>query len=132
LRAWSETGALEGELSFDEGKDAGGPLDIGVAMRRPLDEAGGRREQRVVVLGDGDFVSNAYLGNGGNLELALNVIGWLAGDDTLINIPAKAAPDLDFNLSRAAAGLIAFGALLVLPAGLLGTGAVVWHLRRRR
>jgi ABC-type uncharacterized transport system involved in gliding motility auxiliary subunit len=160
LRAWSETGDLEGDLHFDDDADVSGPLDIGIAMRRTvatdptpgmeeveprpspgMDEVGRRRkpkpreqrsrEQRIIVVGDGDFLSNAYIGSGSNLALALNIFNWLANDESLIDIPVRSAPDLDFELSRTTAGLIRFGAMFGLPALLLGAGFFIWHRRRR-
>ncbi len=134
LRAWSETGDLSDELHFDDAVDVSGPLDIGIAMQRTVaagDQRGEDTKQRVIVIGDGDFLSNAYLGNGSNLDLALNVFNWLADDETLIDIPARRAPDLSFELSRSGAALIRFGSLFGLPALLLGTGFFIWHRRRR-
>ena len=89
------------------------------------------REQRIIVVGDGDFLSNAYLGSGSNLALALNIFNWLANDETLIDIPVRSAPDLDFELSRTTAVLIRIGAMFGLPALLLGTGFFIWRRRRR-
>ena len=129
LRAWSETGDLKGELHFDDDADVSGPLDIGIAMQRTF--AANDGEQRIIVVGDGDFLSNAYLGSGSNLALALNIFNWLANDETLIDIPVRSAPDLDFELSRTTAVLIRIGAMFGLPALLLGTGFLVWHRRRR-
>ena len=134
LRAWSETGGLTGELRFNDAADVSGPLDIGIAMQRTLaanDRQDAGKEQRVIVIGDGDFLSNAYLGGGSNLDLALNVFNWLAGDDVLIDIPARSAPDLAFELSRTTAALIRFGVMFALPALLLGTGFFIWRRRRR-
>ena len=134
LRAWSETGDLSDELHFDDAVDVSGPLDIGIAMQRTVaagEQRGEDTKQRVIVIGDGDFLSNAYLGNGSNLDLALNVFNWLADDETLIDIPARRAPDLSFELSRSGAALIRFGSLFGLPALLLGTGFFIWHRRRR-
>jgi ABC-type uncharacterized transport system involved in gliding motility auxiliary subunit len=101
-----------------------------------MDEIGRRtrpkpREQRIIIIGDGDFLSNAYLGRGSNLTLALNIFNWLANDETLIDIPVRSAPDQDFELSRASAALIRIGAMFGLPALLLGTGFFIWHRRRR-
>ena len=84
----------------------------------------------MVVIGDGDFLSNAYLGGGSNLDLALNVFNWLADDEVLIDIPTKIAPDLAFELSPVAALLIRFGVMFGLPALLLGAGFFIWHRRR--
>jgi ABC-type uncharacterized transport system involved in gliding motility auxiliary subunit len=89
-------------------------------------------EQRIVVMGDGDFLSNAYLGNGGNLNLGLNLINWLSQTDQFINIGAKTAPDRTLNLSPIASGTIALGFLFLLPIALIGTGATIWFKRRRR
>ena len=134
LRAWSETGDLKGELKFDDDADVSGPLDIGIAMQRTVaanDERAHNKEQRIIVVGDGDFLSNAYLGSGANLALALNIFNWLANDETLIDIPVRSAPDLDFELSRTTAVLIRVGAMFGLPALLLGTGFFIWRRRRR-
>ncbi|BBL76704.1 DUF4350 domain-containing protein [Methylomagnum ishizawai] len=88
--------------------------------------------QRIVVVGDGDFLSNAYLGNGGNLDLGLNILQWLGRSDSLINIPAKVAPDSKLDLAPLASGAIAVGFLFILPLILIGTGATIWFKRRRR
>ncbi len=132
-RSWSETGELAGEITFDEGSDVAGPLTLGVALTRALEpgEEGGKAEQRVVVIGDGDFISNAYLGNGGNLDLAMNVANWLASDDQLLNIPAKTALDTSLELTQTEATVIGVVFLFVLPLLLLGSGGLVWWRRRK-
>ena len=101
---------------------------IGYALSRKA----ARGQQRVLVIGDGDFLSNAYLGNAGNLDLGLNLVRWATGQDRLLDIPAKTAVDLELNLSRTALIVIGFGFLLVLPAGLALTGGIIWWRRRRR
>lgn len=99
------------------------------ASDKPAEKA---REQRIVVVGDGDFLSNTYLGNGGNLNLGLNLVQWLSHNDALINIPAKTAGDTTLELSQIASGLIGVGFLLLLPALLIGTGGWIWFRRRGR
>ncbi len=132
-RTWNETGPIKGEVSRDpaSGEEAG-PLHIGIALVREIREGATTRQQRILVVGDGDFLSNAYLGNGGNLDLGLNLIRWLTREDRLLNIPAKTAPDLSLNLSHAATLVIGFGFLMVLPLGLMATGVMVWWRRKRR
>lgn len=135
-RSWLETGKLEGNVKYDPARgDRLGPLSIGVSLTRPLKSAGkdsAPGEQRVVVTGDGDFISNAYLGNAGNLTLGLNIFNWLAHDDSYISINPRPAPDLTLFLSPLAQGLIGFGFLLALPLILLTAGIGVWLRRRRR
>ena len=126
--AWSETGALKGKVTLDAGREARGPLAIGIAATRELE----KREQRVVVIGDADFLSNTYLGNGGNLDLGMNLVNWVSSDEAHIDLPNRAAVDASLNLSQGEQITIAFGFLIFLPLFLLGTGIVVWWRRRRR
>jgi ABC-type uncharacterized transport system involved in gliding motility auxiliary subunit len=114
-----------------------GPLDIGFVFSRPVSKkANGAdesaAEQRVIVIGDSDFVSNAYLGNGGNIDLGLNLFNWLNHDDRFITITARTANDVNLELSKSAQIVIGFGFLFILPAILLGTGVGIWWRRRNR
>ena len=83
-RGWVEMGKLDGTIAFDKARDVPGPVNIAVALERNVNE----RAQRVVVVGNGHFLSNQFLGNGGNLDLGVNLINWLAGDDALDCDPA--------------------------------------------
>ncbi len=134
-RSWSETGSLiSGSVRFDQAEDVAGPLTIGYAMSRPLpdEQVEMAREQRIMVIGDGDFLSNSFLGSGGNLDLAMNIINWLTRDEALIAIPAKVAPDTRLELSPLAGKIIGLTFLLVIPSILLGCGVTIWWRRRRR
>lgn len=97
---------------------------LGVALERG--------EQRVVVVGDGDFLSNTWLNNAGNLELGLNLVNWVVGDDEQIDITLRSAPDLTLELSQAAYYAIAAVFLLGLPLAYLVAGVVIRWRRRRR
>jgi len=88
-------------------------------------------EQRLIIVGDGDFLSNAFLGYGGNLDLGLKMINWLATDDVLIDIPSKTAVDLDLELSSSAVILLGGIFLFILPLGLIGMGISIWLWRRK-
>jgi len=138
-RSWIETGPLDGTLRFNpDSAERAGPLTVGVALYRPrpgLPAAADPlavNEQRIVIMGDGDFLSNTYLGNGANLELGLNIIHWLTLDDTPILIVPKAAPDPNLNLSENELALIAAIFLIGLPGALLAGGWLIWFYRQRR
>lgn len=129
---WQEKGELKGDVGFDSGTDIRGPLNIAVSLERKLsaDQPGGPRQQRVVVVGDGDFLSNTYIGNSGNLELGMRLINWLSNDDNLISIPVKYAQDTQLELSQLSAGILGFGFLIILPVLILGAGGLIWWRRK--
>jgi ABC-type uncharacterized transport system involved in gliding motility auxiliary subunit len=137
-RAWTEIGPISGTIRFDEDSDERmGPLDIGFVFSRVKnkkdagDEESGT-EQRVIVIGDSDFLSNAYLGNGGNVELGLNLFNWLNHDDQFITVTARTASDVNLELGKTAQIIIGFGFLFGIPLLLLGAGAAIWWRRRNR
>ena len=137
-RSWTELGKLDGTISLDPDSDErGGPLDIGFALTRSPEESDddaseNEKGQRVVIIGDGDFLANSYLGNGGNLDLGLNLIDWLNHDDQFISITVRPAGDTTLELSKTAQILIGFGFLFALPAILLFSGLFIWWRRRTR
>jgi len=142
-RSWSETDEIKDNIKFDKSRDVPGPLTIGVAFKRLFDgnddnnnpiENGlvSDHEQRIVVIGDGDFLSNSFLGNGGNLDLGVSILNSLSHDDAYIAIPTKTAPDLNLALSTTVQIIIGFGFLLVLPLTLIGCGVFIWFKRRKQ
>jgi len=137
---WLETGVLEGEIEYNEDSDLIGPLDIGITLEKTiendlgndLDEPSETIQQRIIVIGDGDFLSNTYVGNSGNLDLGIRLINWLSNDDDFISIPIKTVNDAHLELSLLASGIIAFGFILVLPLLFLGTGLTIWWRRKKQ
>ena len=144
--SWSENSPLRGVVDFDEKVDFMGPLALGVALSKKLapkkesepveqdktDEESRLPEQRIVILGDVDFLSNNFLGNQGNQDMGHNILNWLSHDDTFIAIPAKVAKDTTLTLSQTGWSLIGLFFFIVLPVTLLGTGVAIWWRRRKR
>ena len=135
-KSWTQIGAIpkKGDtatIAFDADKgEIPGPLDLGFALSR-LSPSPAKKEQRAVVIGDGDFLSNAFLGNGGNREFGQRVFDWLLGDDALIDLPDKGAPDRQLDLTQTQLGVIGLAFLLVLPIVLSLAGATIWWRRKR-
>ncbi|MDD1612612.1 MAG: GldG family protein [Methylococcaceae bacterium] len=128
--SWTETGPLTGTIRFEsDGAEKQGPITMAYALTRNLHDG---NQQRIIVVGDGDFLANSYIGNAGNLEMGLRMVNWLIHDDRFIDIPAKTAPDRTLKLTTTSIAMIGFGFLIVLPLCLLGTGFWVWRRRRRR
>lgn len=126
-RGWVEMGKLDEKITYDAARDIPGPVNIALALERSVND----RMQRVVVIGSGSFLANAFLGNGGNLDLGVNVVNWLSGDDALIAIQPRPSLDSNLELGRGAQYLILFGFLVLLPLTFASTGVVVWWRRRR-
>lgn len=122
----TETSPLRDQIDFDADQEQLGPLALAVAITSITDQ-----QQRIVITGDGDFIANTYLGNGGNPDLGLRMINWLTHDDTLITIPFRAASDLDFEMSKAASAIVGIGFLIVLPLLFAITGLIIGWRRRR-
>ncbi len=148
-QSWTETGSIAGKIRFDaDGDEKQGPLAFTYALTRPsngaidkalLSAAEGlgaesvqAQEQRIVVVGDGDFLSNSYIGNVGNLDMGLRMVNWLIHDDRFIDIPAKIATDKSLQLSQTSVAVIGFGFLVVIPLLLMGTGFYIWRKRKQR
>ncbi len=124
---WVETGDLNKEIRFDQGRDVHGPVPVAVALERSQNNRG----QRVVVIGGSSFLSNTIVGQLGNLDFGTNVLNWLSEDENLITIQPRPRVDSDLNLTRAKLGVIAIGFLLFVPAAFLFAGGMIWWRRRR-
>lgn len=131
---WVESSALDGEARFDEGVDGPGPVVVASALTRPKPLHDGGSEgvlQRIVVVGDGDFLSNTFIGNGGNKELATRWLDWVAADDALLAVSSDAVRDSRLELTPTHLGLIGFGFLVGIPLCWALWAGWVWWSRRR-
>ncbi|MCX4188521.1 hypothetical protein [Methylophaga sp. OBS4] len=133
--AWVESDIINQQnlatQAYDAGADVPGPVSLGYVLSRQL-ENDSDRQQRIAVIGDGDFISNSYIGNAANLDLAMALANWLGHDDQLINIPVKTSVGTQLSLSSTQSMIIGLGFLLVLPVFFLATGFGIWWRRRRR
>lgn len=136
ITSWLESGDIQGNVKFDDDADKPGPLTIGMSLTRDNLSAINADttvipEQRVVVLGDSDFMRNNYIGQGSNLEFSSNLFNWLSADDELLSIKTNVASGTKLELSKA--GRIGLTALWVaLPIALFGFGLWRWLRRRKR
>ncbi|MDZ4210686.1 MAG: Gldg family protein, partial [Methylotenera sp.] len=128
----SEKLAKDAKPVFNEKKDKRGPVNIGVALERIY----GKKGQRVVVMGNGNFLSNTFITNGGNLDLGVNMVNWLAGDDNLITIQPMPLKDInvtipDTDSGRLVAWTVFHAFQYFIPLGMLIAGFYFWWKRRK-
>jgi len=130
--SWLESGDIQGNVKFDDEADRPGPLDIAISMTRPKKEADAGVKQRVLVIGDSNFMLNSFIGQGSNLEFSSNIFNWLSEDDELLSIKSVGAIDTTLDMPGWALYSAAVFFLLILPIGLIIIGMVRWLRRRKR
>jgi gliding-associated putative ABC transporter substrate-binding component GldG len=87
-------------------------------------------ETRIIVVGDGDFMRDDFLGNRGNVTFFANIVDYLADDAGLITIRSKnvAAPPLD-QVSDGTKKILKYSNLLGPPLIIIAYGLFRWRRR---
>ena len=135
--SWEEHDLQSTDATFDVATDTQGPLTVAVAVepKKILGhgdvELNKDRPPAMVVIGDSDFVTNAYVNFSGNRDFFLNALHWLAEERDLISISATAASFEPMVLTRNQAQTLLYVQVLLLPGLVFGLGAYVWQRRRR-
>jgi ABC-type uncharacterized transport system involved in gliding motility auxiliary subunit len=134
-RSWGHTESPAPERAqardFDPRNDTPGPLTLAglvVARTSPAENA---RQPAVLMVGDSDFASNAYLDFSGNTDFMLHIMAWLAEEKDLITIAPKDVALGTFLLTAAQSNALFAVQVLGLPSFFLAAGFVVWRRRRR-
>jgi gliding-associated putative ABC transporter substrate-binding component GldG len=85
---------------------------------------------RMVIVGDGDFMKDEFLGGGGNLSFFANIVDYLADDTGLITIRSKNVlqPPLD-EIADGTKKLLKYGNLFAPPLLVIGYGIFRWRRR---
>ena len=91
-------------------------------------------ETRIVLVGDGDFARDQYLGGSrDNLTFFANMVDYLVDDAGLITIRSKdvTLPPLE-QVSDGTKKLVKYANLALPPLLVLGYGAIRWRMRKAR
>ena len=123
---WVSRNPIPQKTAFDKNRDIPGPFSLAIALERTLNA----REQRIVVVGSGSFLANAYVGNGGNLDLGINMVNWLAHEEHLITTQPRATIDNTIMLSKNQLNVISIGFVIAVPLLLIFIGGIIWWRRR--
>ena len=77
-----------------------------------------------------DFATNGDLGIGGNRDLFLNVVNWLAQQENLISVRPRDPQERRITLSGGQDRFIFWMTVLVIPGLILLAGVQTWWRRR--
>ena len=85
---------------------------------------------RMIVVGDGDFMQDQFLGNKGNLDLFANIVDYLADDAGLITIRSKnvVVPPLE-PVAEGTRKTVKYLDLLLPPLLMIAYGLFRWRRR---
>lgn len=131
-------GELEGGLAtFEPGLDGAGPVDLAVALTLQPGKGLVRSSKsagRVVVVTDGDLFTNALMTEyPGNVPFALNIVHWLAGQDTRLGVAAgRVTKRRRLALTKEETGMVQAVSLGLMPMVVFFFGVAVWTTRRGR
>lgn len=87
---------------------------------------------RLLVVGDADFVTNAFLANAGNGDLLANAVNWLLERENQLGIVAKAPEQVRLQMTAPQLSGARWLVLAGLPALAIVAGIVVQRRRRSR
>ena len=149
---------FRGEASFEEGKDKPGPVSLGVLAavetkkfsekgsdatqphkepqdsEKPARETGASETRRtlgyLVVFGDADFVDNTHFGVSGNGDLFLNMVHFLADEETLITIEPRKQKAQTLMLTENQARMAFWTSMVGVPLIVVLIGFGVYRVRR--
>lgn len=118
-----------GELTAEE-RATGEMLREAEEVRSDGDGDGGA--MRLVVIGDSDFVTSAFLQTGpGNQTLLNSAFNWLVDREALVGISAKRPEQVRLSMTPSEFLWSIFLVLVALPALAVAAGFWVWYRRRR-
>ena len=129
--AFSKTDVLNLEDYRKSGADIDGPFVIALETERPTES--GEVSQAVIVTTEYMFTAGADdIVPGYNVKLFGSILASLADRDTSVVVPVKyyELPGLVFSAQTVY--IVAFISIIVLPAGCLIFGLVIWLRRRKR
>jgi ABC-2 type transport system permease protein len=120
-------------LSFDAGKgDQPGPLPAVIGLTRTING----RQQKIVVSGDADFLSNAELARFNiktcNFDFSTGIFSWFANGEFPIDTSRPPAKDKRLAITDSSLAFLKLLLLGIFPGLLLALGSILLIRRKRK
>ncbi len=135
--SWAESNQEEirtGRVKPDPG-EARGPLVIAAVATVDAKAASADRKDakaRIVLIGDSDFASNAFVNLSGNRDFFLNTLSWLAEEENLIAVRPKESRGAPVFLTAAQNQVLFTVPVVLIPLAMVVAGGVAVACRRGR
>jgi ABC-2 type transport system permease protein len=128
--AYSKPNAYTATTLEKEAGDENGPFDLGVA----ISESYNGKEARLVWFGTSQFLDSSanQMVGGGNFNLFLNSLNWMASREDKISIRAKSLMTPQLTVPSGVSGLIGAAVTVLIPLIVIGIGIIVFVRRRKR
>lgn len=121
-------------LNLAAGETVADNMATAIALSRKVNE----KEQKVIILGDADCISNGELGHSrkdvmaGNFLLIAGSFNWLSNYDAPVDVSRPPFTDNDIKIGKTGFKISKIAFTGVLPAVMLISYLIIWFRRRRQ
>ena len=128
--SYLETEPLEAQ--FDPERDLGGPITVAAAADRSRNTGDVIARSRIVLIGDVDFATTAFVNEAANGRLLARAVEWLTTDDDVLAISANLPSDRPLRLTDARVTYARLLTAVGVPLLFALAGLLMWAVRRSR
>jgi ABC-type uncharacterized transport system involved in gliding motility auxiliary subunit len=134
--SWAETSQDQirtGQVKPDPG-EARGPLVVAAVATVDVKDAPADRKAakaRVVLIGDSDFASNAFVNLSGNRDFFLNTLSWLAEEESQIAVRPRESRSTPVFVTAAQGQVLFWLPVVLLPLTMVVAGGYAVARKRR-
>lgn len=128
-QSFSKRDLKDRKAEFNAAIDKMGPENLMVAAT--VAASGSTKANRMLVVGNSQFIGNGFYAAAANGDLFVNSINWLAEQDNMVSIPPKSNQPQTLFLTNQQQNTIFLTSVAGAPAAMLFAGGFVWWRRRR-
>jgi ABC-2 type transport system permease protein len=135
-KTWNKLGPLNQDTGYVQFDPAAGDKKISVPVALALTGKGAGKEQRIMVMGDADWMSAAELGRYNmrvaNFAFMVEVFKWLTYDQYPVDVSRPPSTDNKLTIGKEGVTTLKIIFLGIIPALLLLSGITILVVRKRR